>query len=274
MEKKNSLFVVATPIGNLNEISQRALDVLKGVDVIACEDTRNSKKLLSHFDIHTKLIAYHNFNEVESAKGIIELLKENKSVALISDAGYPLISDPGFELVNQVNKEGFEIVVISGANAALNALVASGLDTKHYLFYGFLNAKKSIALKELEELKDFPFTIIFYEAPHRLNKTLAYLLEVLGNRKICIARELTKIHEEYLRGKISDFIDCELKGEIVLVVEGKIQEETFDMEMMLDEVKALIDSGLKSKDAVGEIAKKYHFSKNILYNNYLKVKKA
>ena len=226
LHKKATLFLVATPIGNLSEVSERTLNVLKDVAVIACEDTRNTLKLLSHFDIHTRMVTYHNFNEKESTRGIIRFLEEGKDVALVSDAGYPLISDPGYELVNEVIREGYNIVTVSGPNAALNALVASGLKTNHYLFYGFLNARSSQAKKELEELKDFPYTMIFYEAPHRIEKTLSLALEVLGDRKACLARELTKLHEEYHRGLLSQLCELrDLKGEMVLIIEGKEKKE-------------------------------------------------
>lgn len=266
--------MVATPIGNLSEVSDRTLDTLRNVDVIACEDTRNTIKLLSHFDIHTRMITYHNFNEEESTRGIIKLLEEGNNVALVSDAGYPLISDPGYLLVNAVIEKDFRIVTISGPNAGLNALVASGLNTNHYLFYGFLNAKTSQARKELEELKTFPYTIIFYEAPHRIEKTLKLMREVLGDRKACLARELTKVHEEYHRGTLSELCELhELKGEMVLIVEGyrKESEET-DIEQLLDEVEELISGGERSKQAVNQISSRYGFSKNVLYNAYLKRK--
>ena len=162
-----TLFLVATPIGNLNEVSFRTLEVLKSVELIACEDTRNTRKLLSHFDIHTKLISYHNFNEELASEDILKVLDDGKNVALVSDAGYPLLSDPGYVLVNKVIDKGYKISTISGPNAGINGLVASGLSATHYLFYGFLNAKSSKAKKELEDLKDFPYTIIFYEAPHK-----------------------------------------------------------------------------------------------------------
>ena len=270
-----TLFLVATPIGNLNELSPRAIDTLKSVDLIACEDTRNTIKLLSHFDIHTKMITYHNFNEEDSTKGIISLLKEGKDIALVSDAGYPLIADPGYLLVNEVIKEGFNITTVSGPNAGLNALVASGLNTNHYLFYGFLNAKKSQAKKELEALKTFPYTIIFYEAPHRINDTLEVILEVFGDRKACIARELTKLHETYYRDTLSNLSKLEdLKGEIVLLVEGyKEEEKEIDFNLLYEEIDNLISNNLKTKEAVNEIAKKYGVSKNVLYNGYLKEKK-
>lgn len=268
---KGKLYLVATPIGNLNEISKRALDVLNMVDIIACEDTRNSLKLLTHFDIHTKMISYHNFNEEIKTKEIINLLNEGKNIALISDAGYPLISDPGYELVNQVIKEDIEIMTISGPNAALNALVASGLNNNHFLFYGFLNSKKSQAKKELESLKDFPYTIIFYEAPHRINSTLKLALEVLGDRKAVIARELTKIHEEYIRDNLSKLVELEnLKGEIVLLIEGNNLKEEYDLDLIKEEINELINKDIKIKDVVEMISSKYKLPKNqikdLIYN--------
>jgi len=272
LSDKATLFLVATPIGNLSEVSDRTLDTLRNVDVIACEDTRNTLKLLSHFDIHTRMISYHNFNEEESSKGIIKLLEEGNNVALVSDAGYPLISDPGYLLVNEVIENGFNITTVSGPNAALNALVASGLETNHYLFYGFLNAKASQARKELEQLKGFPYTLIFYEAPHRIEKTLKLMYEVLGDRKACLARELTKLHEEYHRGSLDKLSELhDLKGEMVLIVEGekKVDKEA-DLEQLLEEVGQLVESGLKSKQAVNEVSRRYGYSKNVLYNAYLK----
>ena len=274
LKNKATLFLVATPIGNLNEMTTRAVEVLKDVQVIACEDTRNTLKLLTHFDIHTRMIAYHNFNEEESAEGIIKLLEEGRDVALVSDAGYPLLSDPGYHLVNRVIEEGYRIVTVSGPNAALNALVASGLKTNHYLFYGFLNSKQSQARKELEELRYFPYTLIFYEAPHRIEKTLKLCLEVLGERKACLARELTKLHEEYHRGRLSELCELpELKGEMVLLVEGyeKEKEETDEGELF-QEIDGLIEEGHKTKEAIGLVARKHGLSKNVLYNSYLKKK--
>ena len=274
LNKKAALFLVATPIGNLNEVSQRCLDVLRSVDVIACEDTRNSQKLLSHFDIHTRTITYHNFNEKDSTKGIIMLLESGQDVALISDAGYPLISDPGYLLVNEVIACGYDIITVSGPNAALNALVASGLETNHYLFYGFLNAKSSQAAAELESLKSFPYTLIFYEAPHRIEKTIALALKILGDRKACLARELTKLHEQYHRGTLGELSELhDLKGEMVLIIEGCKQKEVPDTKELLEEVSRLVSQGLRAKDAVGEVAGIYDISKNSLYEAYLKEKK-
>ena len=273
LNKKATLFLVATPIGNLDEVSKRTLDTLNSVDVIACEDTRNTIKLLSHFDIHTRMITYHNFNEEESSKGIIKLLEEGNDIALVSDAGYPLISDPGYILVNEVIENGYDVVTISGPNAALNALVASGLETNHYLFYGFLNSKSSQARKELEELKTFPYTIIFYEAPHRIEKTLQLMYEVLGNRKACLARELTKLHEQYYRGTLEELCNLhDLKGEMVVLVEGYKNNSEADVEVMLEEIDSLVKDGVKTKKAVEIISDKYNYSKNVLYNAYLKKK--
>lgn len=268
-----TLYLVATPIGNLNEVSSRTLDILKNVEVIACEDTRNTRKLLSHFDIHTKMMTYHNFNEKEESSKLIEILLSGKDIALVSDAGYPLISDPGYVLVNDVIDNGINIVTISGPSAGLNALVASGLETNHYLFYGFLNSKDSACKKELESLKEFPYTMIFYEAPHRITKTLKNMYEVLGDRKAVVARELTKLHEEYTRGSLSSLQGLEVKGEIVVLIEGyKKEKEDIDMNDLVKEVKKLVSSGLKVKEATKQIAEEYKISKNDLYNLYIKEK--
>lgn len=268
-----TLYLVATPIGNLNELSPRAIEILNNSDLIACEDTRNTIKLLSHFDIHTKMVAYHNFNEKEETNKLIKELKEGKNISLVSDAGYPLVSDPGYILVNEVIKEGINIVTISGPSAGINALVASGLETNHYMFYGFLNSKKTQAKKELESLKTFPYTLIFYEAPHRINNTINLIYEVFGNRKACIARELTKIHEEYIRDELKNLLDVELKGEIVVLVEGYKEEQIEVKEdVLFNEISKLIKSGIKTKEAVKTVSNKYNVSKNDLYNSYIKNK--
>lgn len=275
LKNRATLFLVATPIGNLDEMSFRAIEALKQVDYIACEDTRNSGILLAHYGIHTKTITYHNFNEQQSTKGIIALLSEGKNVALISDAGYPLISDPGYELVNSVIDNGFDITVISGSNAGLSGLIASGLPTTHYLFYGFLNPKASQAKKQLEQLKYFPYTLIFYEAPHRIEKTLDLCLEVFGDRKACLARELSKIHEQYHRGRLSDLVTLhDLKGEMVLIIQGyEFDESKISLEDLLSEVNDEVKKGIRSKQAINQVAEKYNYSKNVLYDAYIKNKK-
>ena len=187
------------PIGNLEEMTPRAIEILRTVDVIAAEDTRNTMKLLQVFDIHTRMIAHHSHNERESAKGLLNLLEQGQSVAVVSDAGYPLISDPGQNIVEQVTAAGYNVVPVSGCSASINALVASGLKAQPFLFKGFLSSNDRECVKELEGLKSLPFTMIFYEAPHRIERMLGHCLDVLGDRKACLAREITKRHEEFLR---------------------------------------------------------------------------
>lgn len=263
---QKSLYLVATPIGNLSEMTPRAIEILNNVDVIACEDTRTSGVLLNYFNIKKRCIAYHNFNEKESANGIIKLLDEGNDIALISDAGYPLLCDPGVELSKRVIESGYNVIPISGSNAALNALVASGISVHPFFFYGFLNANQNHRLKQLEEHKNYDFTLVYYESPHRITKTLKDMYDVFGNRNVCIARELTKKHEEFIRTTLEEALAIEsLKGEIVIVVEGKVKE-TISQEIYLDELNALIDAGEKKSSAIKQIATKYNISKNELYD--------
>lgn len=272
-EAKPTLYLVPTPIGNLQEITQRAMDVLKGVDVIAAEDTRNTKKLLMAYGIQKPLISHHEHNQASSIPVILDYLKDGKSVAVVSDAGYPLVSDPGANLVKEVINNDFAVVSLSGANAAMNALVASGLSCVHYLFYGFLENKSSKRKKQLEELKEFPYTLIFYEAPHRIESMLQDVLEVLGDRNMCLARELTKLHEEYIRGTVSEVIQVakDKKGEMVVIIEGKpIEEESFDMDTAIKKVDEYIKQGLKTKEAIKKAATELGCSKNELYDEYHK----
>lgn len=267
-----TLYLVATPIGNLDEFTPRAIEVLNTVDIIAAEDTRNTMKLLSHFSIHTRLIAHHQHNEQASAKGLLQLLEEGKSIAIVSDAGYPLVSDPGQTITELAIQAGYPVVPISGANAMLNALVASGLPAQPFLFYGFLKPQEKERVKTLMELKYYPQTLIFYEAPHRIHKTLESMLEVLGNRSICLARELTKRHEEFIRGSITEILDIcdELKGEIVLVVEGSkdTAEANQDMPDVQTQINKYIDRGLTTTEAIKKVAKEQGLSKNEIYKEY------
>ncbi|MBF0580557.1 16S rRNA (cytidine(1402)-2'-O)-methyltransferase [Erysipelotrichaceae bacterium RD49] len=273
-EEAPALYLVPTPIGNRFEVSERTLAVLNGVDVIACEDTRNSGQLLKSLGISKPLISHHEFNAASSVPGIIQLLDQGKKVAIISDAGYPLISDPGAMLVQEVIKEDYPVISISGPNAALDALVASGLSTQHYLYYGFLDSKPSKRKKELQSLKAFPWTLIFYEAPHRIQETLEDILEELGDRKICLARELTKLHEEYLRGTVSEILAvCEgLKGEMVLVVEGNTEKSTVTLEEVTQKAMQLASEGLKPKQAAAAACEGSDFSKNEVYAEMMKRK--
>lgn len=271
-EDRPTLFLVATPIGNLDEFTPRAIEVLRSVDIIAAEDTRNTMKLLSHFDIHTRMIAHHQHNEHASAQGLLKLLQEGNSVAVVSDAGYPLISDPGATITQLVIEAGFPVVPISGPNAMLNALVASGLSAQPFLFYGFLKPQEKEQVKELLLLKEYPLTLVFYEAPHRIKKTLERIYTVLGNRRICLARELTKRHEEFIRGTVLEVLEIcdECKGEMVLVIEGNKEEKepTQDMPEIQRQINRYIEGGLTSKEAIKKVAKEYGISKNELYKEY------
>lgn len=272
IDNKPILYIVATPIGNLDELTPRAIEVLRQVDVIAAEDTRNTRKLLSHFDIHTKLIAHHQHNESESAQGLLRLLEEGNQVALVSDAGYPLISDPGQCVTQLVIEAGYAVVPISGANAMLNALVASGLPTHSFLFYGFLKPKQTMQIQELQKLKEYPQTLLFYEAPHRIQKTLQNMQAVFGDRKICLARELTKHYEEFIRGSISEVLEMieSCKGEMVIVVEGaKAEEEAIsNPKELCEKIEEYIKAGFSSKEAIKKVAKESGCSKNELYRRY------
>ena len=265
-----TLYLVPTPIGNLNEMNPRAIEILNKVDVIACEDTRTSGSLLKHFDIHNRLIAYHNFNEESSANGILELLRDGKNIALISDAGYPLINDPGQKIVTLAAGEGFNVVPVSGPSAFLNALVASGLVAQPFIFIGFLPQSHSDRVKKLKEYENYPMTMIFYEAPHRIEKCLKDCMEVFGDRKMTLARELTKMHEEFLRGTISEILDVvdELRGEMVIVMDGNHEDKTkaIDMNTIIEMVNASVENGMSTKDAVKDAAKKTGISKNRIYD--------
>lgn len=271
---KSTLFLVATPIGNLNEITYRAVDTLKNVDFIAAEDTRNTVKLLNHFEITTKLMSHHEHNLTSSIPKILNLLHEGHDIALVSDAGYPAISDPGYELVKEAIKEEFNIVPISGANACLNALVVSGICPQPFLFYGFLDHQDKKKRKELEELKSKKETIVFYEAPHRIKKTLTLMLDIFGNRQIALCREITKKHEEINRGTIDEILLVvdDMKGEMVIVVEGshEIEEEQVFEQTIEEHVNEYIDKGMSAKDAIKEVAKQRSVSKNVIYQEYHK----
>lgn len=270
---KTTLYLVATPIGNLDEITYRAISTLKEVNYIAAEDTRNTIKLLNHFQISTKLISHHEHNIKQSIPKLIKLLMEGNDIALVSDAGYPAISDPGYELVLEAIQNNINVVPISGCNACLNALVVSGIAPQPFLFYGFLDHIDKKKKKELESLKSYHETIVFYESPHRIKKTLKLMQDILGNRKIALCREITKKHEEILRGTLSEVLEVvdELKGEMVIVVEGnKQQDETnvlFETTIQED-VENYIEKGMSAKDAIKEVAKQRNLNKNIVYKEY------
>ena len=261
----NLLYLIATPIGNLSEVSDRFLSVVKDMDLVAAEDTRNTGLLLSKLGISKELFSLREHNENQASEHIINLIKTGKKVAYMSDAGYPGISDPGYLLVQNALKAGIRVSTISGPSAFINALVASGLETKHFYFHGFLPAKEGEAKAELKELVSKKETIILYEAPHRIIKTLKLLLEVLGDRKAVIARELTKINEEYIRGTLSEFVQIDestLKGEMVILIEGNKEIKTINDEEIIRLVGCYKKEGLTSKDAIEKVANELQIPKN------------
>ena len=260
-----TLSIVATPIGNLEDITQRALRVLREADLIACEDTRHTRKLLNHFAITTATISYHEHNEKERAEELCEALESGKNIALVSDAGTPLISDPGFRIVQAAVDRGISVVPIPGASAVITALSVSGLPTVQFLFAGFLPARTGARRAKLNELRTVAGTLVFYEAPHRIKATLQEALEVLGNREAVIAREVTKLHEEFARGSLSQLIERlssseAPRGEMVLIISGQAAElpspSTTDANVRLVErIEQLEGEGMDQKSALKQAAK-------------------
>ena len=271
------LYLVATPIGNLEDITLRALRILKEVDYIAAEDTRNTLKLLNHFEIKKPLISNHRHNEEDRENSLIEKLKDGKNIAVVSDAGTPGISDPGEVIAKRAIEENIEVIPIPGACAAINALIASGLNTKEFEFFGFLPLNKKLRKEKLEEIKNENKTIIIYEAPHKIKDSLNDLKNVVGDRKIVLARELTKIHEEFIRGNIDEIIEKSenLKGEMILLIEGnnEINNENILNNLSLEEHYNVYEKqGLDKKEIIKKIAKDRGVNKNEIYQYFLKNK--
>jgi 16S rRNA (cytidine1402-2'-O)-methyltransferase len=273
------LYIVATPIGNLEDITLRAIRVLKEVDAIAAEDTRHTQKLLSKFDIHTPLTSYHDHNKEEKAPVLLSRLLEGKSVALVSDAGTPGISDPGYFLINLAVGQKIPVVPIPGATAAIAALSISGLPTDTFIFEGFLPSKHSARLKRLEELKTEKRTLVFYEAPHRIIATVDDILHVFGDRKAVVTRELTKVHEEAIRGSLTEVLarlnNGSIKGEFTIILHGAVETPT---EQHLDTAEYLrnlmLHEGLSKKEAIAETARDLGIPKKEAYQAGLTIKKA
>jgi 16S rRNA (cytidine1402-2'-O)-methyltransferase len=266
---KGFLYIVSTPIGNLEDITLRALRVLKEVDLIAAEDTRHTRKLLTHYNISKPLISYWGAKEKVKSEEIINRLKEGMDIALVTDAGTPGISDPGAVVIRKAIEEGFEVIPVPGPSALTAALSVSGLDTKNFLFYGFLKPKKTQRISILQSLKHVKETLIFYEAPHRILDSLQDMLDVLGNRQCCICHEITKINEEFYRGTLSEAMerlaDGTIAGEYVVVVEG-YKAEGITLQEAVDEVLNLMKQGLRRKEAVRQIARQYGVSQKQLYD--------
>ena len=259
-----TLYIVATPVGNLEDISQRALRTLRQVDLVACEDTRRTRVLLNHFGIKTKTVSYHEHNERARAAELCEQIESGRNVALVSDAGTPLISDPGFRIVQAAIETNIPIVPIPGPTALVAALVASGLPSDQFFFNGFLPARANARRAKLEEVRSIPATLVFYEAPHRIATTLKTALEVLGNRRAVVARELTKLHEEIVRGSLSELTkrfsgDMTARGEMVLVISGVAHELTAGVESsprdLVARVSKLEEEGLDAKTALKQAAR-------------------
>ena len=272
---KGKLYIVATPIGNLEDITLRALRVLKEVDLIAAEDTRQTLKLLNHFEINKPLISYHRHNEEVKSNILIEKLNDGENIALVSDAGTPGICDPGEEVIKKAIENEIDVIPIPGACAMINALIASGIDTKEFNFLGFLPLNKKLRKIKLEEIKNSNKTIIIYEAPHKIKLTLGDLKPIIENRKIVLARELTKIHEEFIRKNIEEILSevDNLKGEMILIIEGKNKEENHENElnkMSLEEhYNYYLNQGLEKKEIIKKIAKDRNVNKNEIYMKFL-----
>ena len=261
------LYLIATPIGNLKEFSPRAIEIVSEADIVAAEDTRNAYDLLARFNIKKELYSLREHNEKEASKHLASLIQAGKKVVYMSDAGYPGISDPGYLLVQELITNDICVSTISGSSAFINALVASGLETKHFFFYGFLSAKDNEAKEEINSLKALRNTLIFYEAPHRVMRTFKLLKEGLGNRKACLARELTKLNEEYIRGTLVELCTLEeetLKGEMVIIVEGNNEEVLINDEEIMARVAYFTNLGLSQKDAVNVVSEEFKINKNYI----------
>ena len=271
------LYLVATPIGNLEDITLRAIKILKEVDIVAAEDTRQTLKLLNHLNINKTLISYHRHNEETKSKELIQLLIEGKNIALVSDAGTPVISDPGEEVVKEAIKNNIQIIPIPGACALITALISSGLNSKEFLFLGFLPLNKKSRKEKLEEIKNTEKTIIIYEAPHKLKNTLQDLSETINKRQIVIARELTKIYEEFIKGTAEELINKieNPKGEFVLVIEGEQKENLITQTDLLNKLSIeehyeyYLNQNLEKKEIIKKIAKDRGISKNEIYMKFL-----
>lgn len=275
-QKKGNLYIVATPIGNLEDITLRAIRILKEVDLIAAEDTRHTLKLLNHLEISKPLISYHRHNEEIRTEELIKELKTGKNIGLVSDAGTPGICDPGEEIIKKCIEESIKVVPIPGACAMINALITSGISTKEFIFLGFLPLNKKSRKEKLEEIKNANKTIILYEAPHKLKSTLNDLSLILEDRSVVLARELTKIHEEYIRGTVKELMEKtdNLKGEMILIIEKNNKDNKEELNSLnnltLEEHYNFYEkNGLNKKEIIKKIAKDRNVSKNEIYQYFI-----
>ena len=265
-----SLYLIPTPVGNMEDITLRCINTLKMVDLLLCEDTRVTSELLHKLDIKKKLIHSDDHNEDGLKEIVLEKLQSGLNIGLVTDRGTPIISDPGYKIVEYVSKNGYNVISLPGPTAFVPALTMSGISPAPFLFYGFLNSKESKREKELESLKKLPYTIILYEAPHRIESMLESLLNVFGDRKIALCREISKKYEEVIRDNISNVIDiCDsLKGEMVVVVEGNYSQEDYSSMSILEHVKIYLDDGLTEKEAIKKVAVERDIPKSIVYKEY------
>jgi len=274
MLAKGTLYVCATPIGNLGDITLRVLDTLREVDLIAAEDTRHSRKLLQHYQINTRMVSYHEHNEKKKSLELVERLKSGQAIALISDAGLPGISDPGTEVIRLCLAENIPVDVLPGPNAALTALVLSGMPAEHFAFHGFLPSSSGARKRSLEQLANLPQTQIFYEAPHRLLATLEGMSEYFADRSAAVVRELTKLHQQVHRGTVSELIEAfeksEPRGECCIILAPYVPVKPVGgPEEWCSEVKEIVALGMSKKEAMKEVAKRYGVKKSEVYQALL-----
>lgn len=269
-KNENALYLIPTPIGNLDDITIRSLKLLKEVDILLCEDTRVTGSLLKKYDIKQKLISCHEYNEDSIKYDVVKYIQDGLKVGLVTDQGSPIISDPGFRVVQEVIDNGYSVIGLPGATAFVPALISSGIAPSKFLFYGFLNSKNSKQKQELEALKLYPYTMIFYEAPHRIINTLENMRKIFGNRHISLSREISKLYEEIYRGTIDEVLENfdKLKGEFVLIVEGNTEQVDFSDIDIISHVKLYLDDGLSEMDAFKKVAKERGISKSIVYKEY------
>ena len=271
----NKLYLIPTPIGNMDDISKRIIDTLNYVDIIFCEDTRSTSILLNYLNIKKKLISSHKFNEESNINKMLKYLEEGKNVGIVSDRGTPCISDPGYILTNAAVEHNYEVIAIPGPTAFIPALITSGIIPQPFLFYGFLNSKKSNRKKELEKLRFEKETIIFYEAPHRIEETIEDMKQILGNnRKISISREITKKYEKNYHGTLGNILNKldEIKGEFVIVVEGNNEIDNYNDMSLMEHIELYISQDLKIMDAIKQVAKERNMKKSDVYAYYQKEK--
>ncbi len=265
-----SLYLIPTPVGNMEDITLRAIHTLEMVDFLLCEDTRVTSELLHKLNIKKKLIHSDDHNEDSLKEMVLSKLQEGNNIGLVTDRGTPIISDPGYKIVEYVTSYGFNVISLPGPTAFVPALTMSGINPAPFLFYGFLNSKDSKRKKELETLKKLPYTIILYEAPHRIQDMLTSLLEVFGNRKIALCREISKKYEEAIRGAITDVLEVvdSIKGEMVVVVEGNLEQEDYSSMTILEHIRLYLEDGMSEKEAIKKVAVERDIPKSVVYKEY------